>query len=235
MSVPERGHDPGWVSLRVYDDHQPTTWSYVPLEEPLSVRPGVCFSMIWRGDCLEHRPEMGFKLDMAAVRIEHMPQPRVLTDGSRLDRGLSWDITRSGRPACKDAPMSTAYSYVAGDNLWRLILRVREDFVARGPYEDDETRHPNSIRLVAIETFEDKTTDEQLAVLRDVIEANPGLIVEHEQNRDVFEYSDTVASYITDLICHVVCQIVARDPDIRLEDNRRRALVLEAAKELDEQ
>lgn len=53
-------------------------WSYVPLEEPLSVRPGVCFSMIWRGDCLEHRPEMGFKLDMAAVRIEHMPQPRVL-------------------------------------------------------------------------------------------------------------------------------------------------------------
>lgn len=78
MSVAERGHDPGWVSLRVYDDHQPTAWSYVPLEEPLSVRPGVCFSMIWPGDCLEHRPEMGFELDMAAVRIEDMPQPRVL-------------------------------------------------------------------------------------------------------------------------------------------------------------
>jgi hypothetical protein len=78
VSVAERGHDPGWVSLRVYDDHQPTAWSYVPLEEPFSVRPGVCFSMIWRGDCFEHRPEMGFKLDMAAVRIEHMPQPRVL-------------------------------------------------------------------------------------------------------------------------------------------------------------
>jgi hypothetical protein len=78
VSVAERGHDPGWVLLRVYDDHKPTAWSYVLLEEPLSVRPGVCFSMIWRGDCLEHRPEMGFKLDMAAVRIKHMPQPRVL-------------------------------------------------------------------------------------------------------------------------------------------------------------
>lgn len=78
MSVAERGHDPGWVSLRVYDDHQPKAWSYVPLEEPLSVRPGVCFSMIRRGDCFEYRPEMGLKLDMAAVRIEHVPQPRVL-------------------------------------------------------------------------------------------------------------------------------------------------------------
>lgn len=59
MSVAERCHDPGWVPLRVYDDHQPKAWSYVLLEEPLSVRPGVCFSMIRRGDCFEHRPEMG--------------------------------------------------------------------------------------------------------------------------------------------------------------------------------
>jgi|SRR3984957_13242386 len=131
--------------------------------------------------------------------------------------------------------MPTAYSYVAGDDLWRLILRVREDFVARCPYEEDETRRPNSIRLVAIETFEDNTTDEQLAVLRDLIEANPGLIVEHAQNRNVFEYSDTAASYITDLVCHIVCQVVARDSDIRLEDDRRRALVIEAANDLDEQ
>lgn len=78
MSVAERGHDSGWVSFRVYDDHQPKAWSYVPLEEPLSVRPGICFSMIRRGDCFEHCPEMGLKLDMAAVRIEHVPQPRVL-------------------------------------------------------------------------------------------------------------------------------------------------------------
>jgi len=41
VSAAERGHDPSWLLLRVYDDHQPTAWSYVLLEEPLPVRPGV--------------------------------------------------------------------------------------------------------------------------------------------------------------------------------------------------
>lgn len=72
MSVAERSHDPGWLLLRVYDDHQPTAWSYVLLEEPLPMRPGVSFSMIRRSDRFEHRGEMGLKLDMAAVRIEHV-------------------------------------------------------------------------------------------------------------------------------------------------------------------
>lgn len=48
------------------------------LEEPLSVRPGVWFSMIRRGDRFEYRPEMGLKLGMAVLRIEHVPQPCVL-------------------------------------------------------------------------------------------------------------------------------------------------------------
>jgi hypothetical protein len=73
VSVAERGHDPGRLSFKVYDDHQPAAWSYVPLVEPFSVWPGVWFSMVRRGDRFEYRPEMGLKLGMAAVRIEHMP------------------------------------------------------------------------------------------------------------------------------------------------------------------
>lgn len=80
MSVAECGHDPGWFFLRVYDDHQPTAWSYVLLEEPFSVRPGVWFLVIWRGDRVEDRPQMGLKLGMAGVRIEHVPQPGVLEE-----------------------------------------------------------------------------------------------------------------------------------------------------------
>jgi hypothetical protein len=80
VSVAERGHDPGWLLLRVYDDHQPTAWSYVLPEEPLSVRPGVWLSMIWRGDRFEHRREMGLKLGMAAVGSEYVQQPRVLEE-----------------------------------------------------------------------------------------------------------------------------------------------------------
>lgn len=73
MSVAERGHDPGWLLLRVYDDHQPTAWSYVLLEEPLSARPGIWLSVIRRGDGVDYRFEMRLKLGMAAVRIEHVP------------------------------------------------------------------------------------------------------------------------------------------------------------------
>jgi hypothetical protein len=80
VSVAERGHDSDWSFLRVYDDHQPAAWSYVHLEEPLSVRPGVWFSMIRRSDRVEYCPEMGLKLGMTAVWIEHVPQPRVFEE-----------------------------------------------------------------------------------------------------------------------------------------------------------
>ncbi len=85
MSVAERGHNPGWLLLRVYDDHKPAAWSYVPLEEPLSVRPGVWFSVIRRVDRFEHRSEMRLKLDMAAAWIEHVPQPRA----TRMPSGVA--------------------------------------------------------------------------------------------------------------------------------------------------
>jgi len=80
VSVDERGHDPGWLVLRVYDDHQPAAWSYVLLEEPLPVRPSVGFSMIRRSDCFEYRPEVGLKLGMATMGIEHVLHPRVLEE-----------------------------------------------------------------------------------------------------------------------------------------------------------
>jgi hypothetical protein len=73
VSVAERGHDPGWLLLRIYDDHQPTAWPNVPLEESLSVQLNVRFLMIRRGDRFEYRPEMGPKLGMAALGIEHTP------------------------------------------------------------------------------------------------------------------------------------------------------------------
>jgi hypothetical protein len=72
VSITKRGHDPGWLLFRVYNDHEPTAWSYVLLEEPLSVRPGVWLSMIRGGNGIEYRLEVGLKLGMAAVRIEHV-------------------------------------------------------------------------------------------------------------------------------------------------------------------
>jgi hypothetical protein len=75
------------------------TLACVPLEEPLSVRPGVCFSMIRRGDRYEHRSEMGPKLGMAAVRIEHVPQPRVLEEHHSYALGRR-RLSEDGSSAC---------------------------------------------------------------------------------------------------------------------------------------
>jgi hypothetical protein len=132
--------------------------------------------------------------------------------------------------------MLSGYSYVEGADLARFVLEVRDEFVSRLPFGSDDTRRPNSVRLVAIDLLVSKTTDEQLAILRDLIDANHGLVLTREDDRDVFEYSDTPGAYVADLVCEVVCQILDRDPSIRDEDDRRLALAIDCVEEqLDEQ
>jgi hypothetical protein len=126
----------------------------------------------------------------------------------------------------------SAYSYVDGASLVDFIFEVRKEFLSRSPRESDD-RHPNSLRLVAIDTFESMTTEEQLAVWRDLIDDNPALHLARDDSRDIFEFSDAPAAYLTDLTCEVICQILYRDRSIREEDNRRLALVMEAADEWD--
>lgn len=129
--------------------------------------------------------------------------------------------------------MPVGYNYIDGNDLGRFILQVREEFMARPPHgDDDDTGRPNSVRLVAIDVFEGKSLDERLSVLADIISVNPGLILERRGSRDVFEYSDTAASYITDIVCQIACQVLALDESIREENSRRLALAVELAKEL---
>lgn len=125
------------------------------------------------------------------------------------------------------------YSYVDGTDLVNLIFEVRDEFLARIPYELDDTRRPNSLQLVAIDLLEEKTVDEQLAIVRDLIEHNPGFIVARDSS-DVFVHADAPSTYIADLVCEVACQVLLRDPEIRAENGRRLALAAESAAELDE-
>jgi hypothetical protein len=131
--------------------------------------------------------------------------------------------------------MPSAYSYVDGDHLVAFVCEVRDVFEASRPGGDDDARRPNSVRLVAIDLFEGKTITQQLAVLRDLMEVNPGLIVERELGRDIFEYSDTPTAYITDLVCGIVCQILFRDQSVRELDYQRITRLVEPAEELEEQ
>jgi hypothetical protein len=131
--------------------------------------------------------------------------------------------------------MAHGCTYVEGVDLADLILEVRSEFFARLPYELDDTRRPNSVRLVAIDVFEERSIDEQLAVVRDLIDANPAFTVARPEDRDIFAYADTAADYLTDLVCEVVWQVLGRDPSIREEDVRRVQLSIESSEELNSQ
>jgi hypothetical protein len=96
----------------------------------------------------------------------------------------------------------------------------------------DDTRRPNSLRLVALDVFEGKSTSDQVAVMRDLIETDPSFSI--ARDRDIFEYADTVGAFITDFVCEFVGQVLSRDPSIRAEDDRRSALSAESIEELEE-
>jgi hypothetical protein len=122
--------------------------------------------------------------------------------------------------------MPGARTYVEGADLVGLILEIRAEFLARRPCANDDARRPNSLRLVAVDVLEGKSTDEQLAVLRDLLDANGALVVRQEEDdeHDIFEYADTPAAYLTDLVCAICRQILLRDPTLSEEDRRRERL-----------
>jgi hypothetical protein len=130
--------------------------------------------------------------------------------------------------------MAGAHRFVDGDSLWTLILSVEKEFHARGPYELDDERLPNSLRLVAVDCLERMGKRKQRAVLTDLIERNPSLCVERTEN-DIFRYASTPVDYMADLICAVVEQVLRRNRAVRDEDERRLALSAETAGELEEQ
>jgi hypothetical protein len=130
--------------------------------------------------------------------------------------------------------MVGAQRYVDGDSLWALILSVEKEFHSRAPYELDDERHPNSLRLVAVECLERMGKRKQRAVLTDLIERNPSLCVERTEN-DIFRYASTPIDFTADLICAVVEQVLRRNQAVRDEDDRRLALLAEPASELEEQ
>lgn len=130
--------------------------------------------------------------------------------------------------------MAGAYPhrYVDGDHLWMLILSVEKEFHARAPYESDDERRPNSLRLVAVDCLERMGKRKQRAVLTDLIERNQSLRVERTEN-EIFRCASTPDDYASDLICAVVEQVLRRNQAVREEDDRRLALSAESAGELE--
>ncbi len=124
--------------------------------------------------------------------------------------------------------------FVDGDSLCGFILSVRKEFLVRIPYELDDERRPNCLRLVALDQLESRDTNEHLAILKDLIDLNPGLAVERTDD-EIFRHAAVASDYISDLVCAVVEQILRRDEHIREQDDERLALSAESLAELEEQ
>jgi hypothetical protein len=117
--------------------------------------------------------------------------------------------------------MAGRYSYVDGAHLTKLILEVRREFISRVPLGPDDPSRPNTVRLVAIDTFESCPVEDQVGILSDLLTQDPGVAVRISPGDDPFRYSDVAADYLTDFVCHIVCQVLARDPYIADEDRKR--------------
>jgi hypothetical protein len=123
-----------------------------------------------------------------------------------------------------------AYTYVEGDHLAQFILDTREEFIGREACDLEEARRPNTLLLVAIDLFESLGPAGQLRILRDLLTSNPELVIERD-SREMFEHADTPSAYITDCVCEVARQVLARDLTIRAEDERRLELAALASDE----
>jgi hypothetical protein len=119
------------------------------------------------------------------------------------------------------------YTYVEGASLTGLLLEVRKEFWSRLPYELDDFRRPNSIRHVAIDVFEEQSTNGRLGVLHDLLVANEGLVVTAAPQA-IFASADAPADYLVDIVCAIVQDVLERDSVVATENRRREALAAES-------
>jgi hypothetical protein len=139
---------------------------------------------------------------------------------------------------------ASTYTFIDGEDLVAFVLEVRDEFERRPAYEEDDARRvpseeddarrPNSLTFVAIDLFESKSVDEQLAVLRDLIGRNPSLTLARDSAGGMFTYSDNPLAYVVDLVCEVVCRILVRDPALSARNEHRIAVAAAYASEVDE-
>jgi hypothetical protein len=122
--------------------------------------------------------------------------------------------------------MQGTYTTVRGAALVGLVHEVRTVFLARPPVAEHDPQLPNSLRLVTLEVFTAKATHEKLGIVGDILDADTNLPIEREA-ADIFVDASTAGAYLDDLVCEIVCQALADDPEVPTEDERRRSAASE--------
>jgi transcriptional antiterminator Rof (Rho-off) len=115
---------------------------------------------------------------------------------------------------------------VEGVSLRRLIQDVHDEFVVRCAYDEFELefRQANCVRVVALDMFDRKSPDEQVAVVADLLCHNGEMRLLRGDKTTVFASAESPGEIIVDLVCEIVWQVLMRDHEVRVEDEIRLAL-----------
>jgi hypothetical protein len=124
--------------------------------------------------------------------------------------------------------MPGAYATVKGAALVALIRETRSTFQARPAVAAVDPQLPNSLRLVALETFATKTRSEKLDILGDVMGSDTDLPIERAAS-EIFSDAGTAGAYVEDLVGEIACQVLYAEADIRAEDERRHRVAADTS------
>ncbi|HUB73953.1 MAG TPA: hypothetical protein VL979_07955 [Solirubrobacteraceae bacterium] len=116
--------------------------------------------------------------------------------------------------------MPGAYTSVRGAALVGLIRETRSAFLAGPPVATYDPELPNSLRLVALETYTGKDKSDQLVIVADVIGSDTDLLIERTPE-DIFRHAGNAGAFVEDLVCEIVCQVLSTDSEIVAEDQSR--------------
>ncbi len=115
-----------------------------------------------------------------------------------------------------------------GDSLRVLIDRVYHEFFGwRARQLGSGYQHINSLRVAAVEAYGRLNPDAQAAVVADIVRCGEEITF-RRGTFEIFDCSDTLHAYITDLVCEFVCHELMHDPEIYIENEKREALLEQA-------
>ncbi len=84
-----------------------------------------------------------------------------------------------------------------------------------------------------METYGRLNPDAQAAVVADIVRSGEEITF-RRGTFEIFDRSDTLHAYITDLVCEFVCHELMHDPEIFIENEKREALPVQAKRGLGE-
>jgi hypothetical protein len=119
----------------------------------------------------------------------------------------------------------SVHSTATGTRLADFVDAVRSEYWARAPYDEfaGSLRQGNTVRVVACQVLEELSDGDRSAIAADLSRLDSLPLVRSDP-REVFETSDSIASFVFDLACEVAWQSLVTDLSIRVEDEIRAAL-----------